>query len=348
VPCSPSREAWSVVVRVQASKARSRTQVERSGAPASRADPAACAHPLSRRPRSPSTRSFLLIVFGPHAQRVTGYVAINPTVIDNSEEERMSSPGQAKAATQQAAGQTAAAAKDEASQVTTTATSAAGEVAGTAKEQAGAVAGEAASQVRGLLDQARTQVSDQAGGAQSKLSEGLRSLAAELEDMGQGGGSGSGPAAEVARQVAERGYAVADYLGSKNPSELVQELRAFASRRPGAFLLGALGAGLLTGRLVRGATADSHEQSTGTPALRADSTTYGSTTTYGSSSTYDSTTPYSTGATYGSASTAGTGYDAAYDSPAVTRSGEDVEATYVEVDPVVPGTTRTTYGSDRP
>ena len=267
----------------------------------------------------------------------------------------MSSSGQVAGATQQAAGQTASAAKDEAAQVKGTATAAAGDVAGTAKEQAGAVAGEAASQVRGLLDQARTQVSEQAGGAQSKVSEGLRSLAAELEDMGQGSGSGSGPAAELARQVAERGYAVADYLGNKNPMELVQELRTFASRRPGAFLLGALGAGLLTGRLVRGATADAQQQSRYTPALRSDSAPYGSSTTY------ESTTTYSSGTTYGSPAGVGTEYDeaplasgptydAGYDSPAVVRS-DVADTTYVDidVDPAVPGTTRTsstTYGSE--
>ena len=249
----------------------------------------------------------------------------------------MSSPGQVAGATQQAAGQTAAAAKDEASQVKGAAASAAGDVAGTAKEQAGAVAGEAVSQVRGLLDQARTQASEQAGGAQEKLSTGLRSLAAELEDMGQGGGSGTGPAAEVARQVAERGYLVADYLGSKNPMELVQELRSFASRRPGAFLLGALGAGLVAGRLVRGATADAHEQSTTYPAGQLSGTPV----------TYDESTPYE--AEYVPA------YQPAYETSTVTRSTTDYdepvydEPTYVDVEPVVTSTTRTsstTYGSD--
>ena len=255
----------------------------------------------------------------------------------------MSSPGQVAGATQQAAGQTAAAAKDEASQVTGAAASAAGDVAGTAKEQVGAVAGEAVSQVRGLLDQARSQASEQAGGAQSKVSEGLRSLAAELEDMGQGGGSGTGPAAEIARQVAERGYAVADYLGSKDPRELVQELRAFASRRPGAFLLGALGAGLVTGRLVRGATANAHEQqSTSYSGGQRSGTQYAG--TYASDSvTYGAATP-AYEAEYVPA------YEPAYESSAVTRSTADYdEPTYVEVEPVVTSTTRTsstTFGSD--
>ena len=131
----------------------------------------------------------------------------------------------------------------------------------------------------------------------------------------------------------ERGYAVADYLGNKNPMELVQELRSFASRRPGAFLLGALGAGLLTGRLVRGATASSHEQSTQYDARYALDT---------GATTYDAGPAYE--AEYVPA------YQPAYESSAVTRStADDDEPTYVDVDPVVTSTTRTsttTYGSE--
>jgi hypothetical protein len=42
----------------------------------------------------------------------------------------------------------------------------------------------------------------------------------------------------------------------------VQDLRSFAARKPGTFLLGALAAGVVTGRLVKGATADSGSSST--------------------------------------------------------------------------------------
>jgi len=166
----------------------------------------------------------------------------------------VSSPGQVAGATQQAAGQTASAAKDEAAQVGSTAAAAASDVAGTTKQQAGAVAGEAVSQVRDLLDQTRAQVSQQAGGAQEKLGESLRTLSDELRSMGDGSGSGSGPAAELARTLAEKGTAFADYLSGKQPGELVQELRSLAARRPGGFLLGSLVAGIAAGRLVRGAT----------------------------------------------------------------------------------------------
>jgi len=167
------------------------------------------------------------------------------------QEDRVSSPGQVAGATQQAAVETAAAARDEAAQVGSTASAAASDLTGTVKEQAGAVAGEAATQVRDLLDQTRSQLSEQAGGAQQKLGESVRGLSEELRSMADGSGSGSGPAAEFARSLADRGRTVADYLGSKEPGELVQELRLLAARRPGGFLLGALAAGVVAGRLVR-------------------------------------------------------------------------------------------------
>ena len=169
----------------------------------------------------------------------------------------MTSPGQVAGATQDAAGQTASTAKDEAAQVGGAATAAAADVAGTTKEQAGAVAGEALSQVRGLLDQTKSQVSEQAGGAQQKLGESLRSLADELRSMGDGSGSGSGPAAELARTLADRGHGLAEYVSTKQPGELLQDLRSLAARRPGQFLLGALAAGVVAGRLTRGVTASS-------------------------------------------------------------------------------------------
>lgn len=183
----------------------------------------------------------------------------------------MTSPGQVAGATQEAAGQTASTAKDQAAQVSGAATSAAADVVGTTKEQAGAVAGEAASQVRDLLDQTKAQVQEQAGGAQQKLGESLRTLSDELKSMGDGSGSGSGPAAELARTLADRGSSLADYVSTKQPGELLQDLRSLAARRPGGFLLGALAAGVLAGRLTRGATASSSSSSS-TPPVDGTST----------------------------------------------------------------------------
>lgn len=180
----------------------------------------------------------------------------------------MTGPGQAAGAAQEAAGQTASVARDEATQVGHTATSAASDVAGTAKEQAGQVVGEAVNQVRQITDQARSQAGEQASNATTKLSENLRSLAEEVRQLSQGNADANGTVAGLAQQLAGKGEELADYLSRQGPGGLVQELRSYAGRRPGGFLLAALAAGLTTGRVVKGATAGGSAGSS-TPPLPA-------------------------------------------------------------------------------
>ena len=180
--------------------------------------------------------------------------------------------GQTASAAKDAAADTAAAAKEQVSQVQDAATGAASDVAGTVKEQASAVAGEAATQARDLFEQTKAQVSEQAATAQSQLGKSLAALATELTQMGSGNGTGDGPAADLARTLGERGQSVAAYLAAKQPGDLVTDLRSYAARRPSSFLLGALAAGLVTGRVVRGATAAAKDDEADTsPAAPASS-----------------------------------------------------------------------------
>jgi hypothetical protein len=178
----------------------------------------------------------------------------------------VTSSKQVAGATQQAAGETASTAKDEAAQVGQTATAAASDVAGTAKQEAGHVAGEAVNQARQLVDQARGQVSQQADQATQKLGDTLRSLSSEVRDLSQGKADGSGTVAGLAQQLAGKGEQLADYLAAQGPNGLVQDLRTFASRRPGTFLLGALAAGVATGRVAKGLSSASSSGSGTTPA----------------------------------------------------------------------------------
>jgi len=142
-------------------------------------------------------------------------------------------------------------ARDQAGQVGGAAADAGRHVAGTAKEQAGQVADQARREAKDLLHQARGQVTEQARGGQQKATQALRSLAAELKEMT--GGERSGPASDLAAQAAGRVDDLAGWLDSREPGDLVQEVRSFARRRPGAFLIGAAVAGVLAGRLTRGA-----------------------------------------------------------------------------------------------
>ena len=128
-------------------------------------------------------------------------------------------------------------------------------VAGVAREQASQVAGEAATQARRVVDDARRQVTstldEQARSQQDRLSGTLRSLSDELGEMA---GHGSGTAGDLAREVADRTRELGRYLDEHEPGQLLDDVRDFARRRPGLFLLGAVGAGLVVGRLARGVT----------------------------------------------------------------------------------------------
>ena len=63
---------------------------------------------------------------------------------------------------------------------------------------------------------------------------------------------GSGLAAGVAAEVADRARSLSRQLDQREPSEILDDVRRFARQRPGTFLLGALAAGVVVGRLLRG------------------------------------------------------------------------------------------------
>jgi hypothetical protein len=124
-------------------------------------------------------------------------------------------------------------------------------VAETASDQGAQVAREARAQARDLLGQARDQVTEQVRSTQSQAADGLHSLAGELREMADGG-ERQGVASDLAAEAADRLGSLADWLGRREPGDLVDEVRRLARRRPGAFLIGAAVAGVLAGRLTRG------------------------------------------------------------------------------------------------
>jgi hypothetical protein len=164
-------------------------------------------------------------------------------------------------------------ARDEATEVGRTAADAGRQVAGTAAEQAANVAQEVKTQARDLVGEARGQVQDQARAGQQKAADGIRALSQELREMADGSQQ-SGTVSEVARQAAERADRLADWLGRREPGDLVEEVRSFARRRPGAFLLGAAVAGVVVGRLTRGAVDSARADSGSAPQHLAAAPTY--------------------------------------------------------------------------
>jgi hypothetical protein len=145
-------------------------------------------------------------------------------------------------------------AKDEAAGVRDTATEAGRQVAGSAKEQAGEVMSEAREQARTLMDRTRTEVSGQASTQQQRAAESLRSLSGELRSMASAQ-QDPGIATDLAQQAADKAGQLASWLADREPGDVLDEVSAFARRRPGMFLALAAGAGVVAGRLTRGMAA---------------------------------------------------------------------------------------------
>jgi len=145
------------------------------------------------------------------------------------------------------------AAKEQAGRVAQDAKESGKQVAGTAADEGKQVLAEGRRQVKDLTAQAGQQVDEQTRVQKDKATAGLRDLADELRAIASGTGGQSGIATDLAQQAATRVHDVAGWLESRNPGEIVDELRGIARRRPGAFLLSAAAAGVVAGRLTRGA-----------------------------------------------------------------------------------------------
>jgi hypothetical protein len=161
-------------------------------------------------------------------------------------------------------------AKDQAQQAAGTAADEGKHVAGVARDEAQRVASEAKSQVSQLLNQATAQVEDQSRTQRDRLVETLHSLGDDLDKMATQ--SDGGIAADLAREGASRVRSVSTRLDGREPRDLLEDVRGFARRKPGTFLLGALAAGVVAGRLTRGAKdagSGSAATSGGTPSREA-------------------------------------------------------------------------------
>jgi len=143
------------------------------------------------------------------------------------------------------------------------------QVADTAMQQARSVAGEATDHARGLVTDALSQVDEEAHRQMGRMVQTLETFSDDLDQMA-GQGETSGLASEMARQVANRTRDLGRRLDGREPQEILEDVRGFARRRPGTFLVGALVAGVVAGRFARGAK-DASSGGTGTPTHRATS-----------------------------------------------------------------------------
>jgi hypothetical protein len=124
---------------------------------------------------------------------------------------------------------------------------------GQAKEQAAQVAGSATERMSEVMGSARSELRERAKTEAGNVGSSLSSIAEELRAMGQAssenGGMTSGLVSSLADQV-DRG---AQRLSDGDLDQVLEDVKRFARNRPGAFLLGAAGAGFLVGRLLKAA-----------------------------------------------------------------------------------------------
>lgn len=147
------------------------------------------------------------------------------------------------------------AAKHEAADLKDTAASQAKDVLGTAKAEASTVVGEAKSQAKDLYAQTQRELKEQASTQQQRIASGLRSVGDELGSMASNS-SGTGVASDLVQQVSTRLSSAATWLGDRDPGSVLDEVKRFARRRPGTFILGAAVIGIAVGRLTRALAAN--------------------------------------------------------------------------------------------
>jgi hypothetical protein len=144
---------------------------------------------------------------------------------------------------------------EEASDKTHEVAGAAGErataVATTAKDEATSVVQDARQQSKQLASQSLDQLRLQADEQARRLADTLRGIGDQLSGMVRGESAPSGAVADFTQQAASSVHRMAQTLDDKGPSGVVADVKTFARKRPGLFVLGAVGAGVVAGRLIR-------------------------------------------------------------------------------------------------
>jgi uncharacterized protein YjbJ (UPF0337 family) len=221
-------------------------------------------------------------------------------------------------------------AKEEAAHAKESAVGAAQQVAGTAKQEISNVTSEVGAQAKDLLHQTRGQVRETVGAQQSKLAETLHSVAKELGSMGSST-ENPGVASDLAQQAARKVGEIGHWLENREPEDVLEQVKDFARRKPGTFLIGAALAGVIAGRLTRNLSAAAKSDSGPRRSIDSGDANYAPTTYAGTSYA----TPGYTGTDYTGTDykTTGTGYtETGYASELGTSEGLGTTS----VDPLSP------------
>jgi hypothetical protein len=122
--------------------------------------------------------------------------------------------------------------------------------------------------VRNLVSETTSQVRSEAEAQTVKLAQGIAGIGDQLRALVDGRPEDAEAIRDYVQQGAEKLAALADRLQSQGLDGTIDDVQRFARRRPGVFLLGAIGVGFGVGRLVRGAHAAS-SSTTSAPGMPA-------------------------------------------------------------------------------
>lgn len=151
-------------------------------------------------------------------------------------------------------------AKHEAADLKDTAVGQAKDVAGTVKTEASAVLGEAKWQAKDLYAQTQRELKEQANTQQQRAAAGLKSVSSELDSM-SANSANPGLATDLVRQLSGRLSGAATWLGDRDPSAVLDEVKRYARRKPGTFILGSAIVGVVVGRLTRALASNASDDS---------------------------------------------------------------------------------------
>jgi len=143
------------------------------------------------------------------------------------------------------------------------------QVGASAKEQADQVRGEVVDQAQTLAEEGRSQLEAQAKTQSRRLADTLSGLGDEVFALAEGRPDDAdtlrpyvSDAAAAVYDAADRVYSLATDIDEQGLTAVLDDLQAFARRRPGAFLLGAAVIGFGVGRAVRASKGEDDGEST--------------------------------------------------------------------------------------
>jgi vacuolar-type H+-ATPase subunit H len=139
--------------------------------------------------------------------------------------------------------------RDQAREVASTTSEQARKVASTTQDEAHEVVRGVNEQARRLAGDTRQELRSQANAQVDRLAQGLNDVSRQLRSMGENAEPGA--VSDMAREAAVRTQEISERLRGGGIDGVVGQLRSVGRNRPGLFLFGAFGMGLVAGRVVR-------------------------------------------------------------------------------------------------